>query len=440
MSLTTNHNETNDSQYKHTNATAELIVHLTTSTKASLDDGITRRGSEMLLNPSNLEETTIKDRASLNLSKNIKCFEEKVKTLDACEAEVVPSTHVKTKDDPVSKRGDSVYKTINEKQEHKTEQAKDSTIDTFDAKLVRDNLETKTKGTSASEMTHIKVAKQTNLYAKLDDDKYACKIVGMSTTKMGLVLLADLNNNKLKVFSTTNIPLSAVGIPRGPLSVALVGDTCALVSRHDKNIGVIDISNAKSIKVTDTIKLDYKIMGITACCGNIVVTTLTVPRGVKMLKWNGDEVWSVTMDLQGKQMFEAPENIVSFVVENETVAVSDYRKETLTFISGENGDILKTIDIQGTGPEGITVDNYNNLFVACFDRNEVWYISENGRKFQTVLSGSGWSKKFLDTISRIRSINCRECPHALAYNRFTKEIFVSYNPSDFVDRFTLTRD
>ena len=58
------------------------------------------------------------------------------------------------------------------------------------------------------------------------------------------------------------------------------------------------------MKVTETIKLAHKILGLTTCSGNIVVTTLSEPKCVKMLKLSGEELWSITTDLQGGQMFE----------------------------------------------------------------------------------------------------------------------------------------
>ena len=168
-----------------------------------------------------------------------------------------------------------------------------------------------------------------------------------------------------------------------------------------------------------------------------MITTLDKPKSVKMLNLTGEEVWSVTADLQGRPLFEAPEYAISPGVENELVVVTDYLKETLSFISCKDGTVIKTLDMQGTGPEGIAADNHNNLFVAYFDRNEIACISENGRSFQTVLSGKSWGETLLETFARIRSINCGEDPLALAYNCFTNELLVSYNPSDCVDRFGL---
>ena len=60
------------------------------------------------------------------------------------------------------------------------------------------------------------------------------------------------------------------------------------------------------MKVTETIKQAYKILGLTTCFGNIVATTLGEPKCVKMLKLSGEELWSITTDLQGGQMFESP--------------------------------------------------------------------------------------------------------------------------------------
>lgn len=433
-----NHRETNDRNYKHVNATAELIMHLTDSAEPRLGNIITRNGSEILLDPSSLKNeytTTIK------LSENMECSGLKVNTPYISKGKTqkeqnIDNMNERKMDELDCMADDSVVQAKDEIQKQIADQINEVRV--VDAKGIRNSLEISTKHTSKPNMESISAKRQIKMYSKLDEDKYACKIVGMCTTKKGLVLLADLNNNKLKIFTTTNIPLSCITIPRGPLSVTLMDEVTALVGRQDKNIEVIDIADAKSMKVIETIKLAYKIMGITSSCGNIVVTTLDEPKGVKMLKLNGKEVWSITTDLQGRQMFEAPEYIISYGMENETIVVSDYRKETLSFISGKTGTILKTLAVQGIGPEGIAVDDFNNLFVASFDRNEISCISENDGKIQTVLSWKNWRETLLETFARIRYINCCEGPLALSYNCFTKELFLSYSPSDFVDRFTLT--
>ena len=452
-----NHTETNDSNYKHVNATAELIMHLTNSAEPRVGDGILRKGGEILLNPSSLGDTKNENMSTMMaVSENMKCSDQAVNKLNASVDKVqrnedIYSTHVSERDGLNYKKDDSVVIAEDEMQNH----INDQVDETLEAKSIRNSLVQKTKFAQTTDTTPTNATQQTNLYAKLGDDKYACKIVGMCITKQGLALLADLNNNKLKVFTTTNIPLSYITIPRGPLSVALMDEVTALVGRQDKHIDVIDIADAKqeknidvidvadenlkSMKVTETIKLAYKILGLTTCSGNIVVTTLGEPKCVKMLKLSGEELWSITTDLQGGQMFEAPEYIISYGLEDKTIVVSDYRKETLSFISGKTGTILKTLDMQGTGPEGIAIDSYNNLFVASFDRNEISCISENDGKIQTVLSWKNWRETLLETFARIRSINCKEGPLAVAYNCFTNELFVSYNPSDFVDRFTLTK-
>ena len=58
-------------------------------------------------------------------------------------------------------------------------------------------------------------------------------------------------------------------------------------------------------------------MELATSCGNIVVTTLDEPKYVEMLKLSGEEVWSIMTDLQGRPIFEAPEYIISYGMENE---------------------------------------------------------------------------------------------------------------------------
>lgn len=297
--------ENTNSTYKHANTTAELDMGLATSTKQWVDSEDIRRETDTRLTVSNENG----------------CIDETTQTGLVCKADK-PNKDLRTLDDSNAMSMKGAHK-------HNTEQDKEPPMNEISAKTIKENLQKSTGQDKISVLSHVHVKTSGRpLYAKLEDDEFASKIVGICVTKKGFILLADLNNNKLKIVSPRYAQISAVTIPHGPLSVAELDDNCGLVSRNEKTINVIDISNPEAISITDILNLDYKIMAITACRGNIVVTTLQRKGAgcVKMLKRNGDEIWSVTTDIHGNKMFEAPEYIASIGIEKHSVVVSDYRK------------------------------------------------------------------------------------------------------------------
>lgn len=290
-------------------------------------------------------------------------------------------------------------------------------------------------------ISQIKVKERTTLDTVLKADKHTCKIVGMSITRDGRAILADLNNNKLKMFSNNkNRFLASVDIPLGPFSVAIINDITAVVSAQDKKIHFVEIPSSGDLRIIGTLKLDYKIIGLTSCNSNLVVTTVKEPRGVKMIDWSGKEVWSVALDKQGNKLFEAPEYLTSFGTHRDQVIVSDYRRETLTLIAGKDGDVLKIIDVAGNGPEGLTVDHSGVLYVSYYDKSEVCAFSPDLMQTAVVLSHANWLKRFMQTFSPFPLLNCRDWPVDVAYNNVTGELYVCYdNHSNVIEHYKLSR-
>lgn len=281
------------------------------------------------------------------------------------------------------------------------------------------------------------ITKRSSLQPKFGDDNNASMIVGISITINGSVLLADLNNNKLKAFDYNEKFIDYVVVPHGPFGIAAFDATTAVASSKDKKIHVIDISCLNSIRTLYIIKLDFDVLGLTSFNNMLVVTAMTKPRSVKMLEWNGQEVWSAMKDKQGNHLFEAPEHVTSVGNDVAKVVVSDYRKETLTVISGKDGSILQIIAVAGYGPQGLAFDKLGNLFVACYDRNEVYIFSKDFKIKKKLISSPKYSICDVFAYKPYQpSPFCKDCPFDVAFNNVTCELYVCYDmASGEIDRF-----
>ena len=255
------------------------------------------------------------------------------------------------------------------------------------------------------------------------DDNQPC-VSGLAVTDNGTLLVGDFNNATLKVFSQDNTLLSSVRLSAGCKDVTVTEDDIAVVSTGDKTLHFLDISNPPLSSVQRPMQLGYTVWGITTYKDRLVVTADTTPRSVRMIDINGKEVWSVSKGPDNQQLFDTPRYIVtSKINDTETVIVSDWRKESLTLLNANNGSLLKIVDMKGTGPLGITVDNNGNIFVACYITSEICVWSNDFTKSRTLISGKDLEME----------------PNCIAYRRSADTLYIGYNVfCDYIARLQLS--
>ena len=275
------------------------------------------------------------------------------------------------------------------------------------------------------DISHIVARKMSHMNITSPKDRPILCVSGLAVTDNGTLLVGDFNNDTLKVFSQDNTLLSSVPLSDWCHCVTVTEDDIAVVSTRDKTLHYLDISDPPTSSVQRSVSLGYKVLGITTTHKDkLVVTVDTTPPSVRMIDTNGKEVWSVTKGPDNQQLFDAPEYIVtSKINDTETVIVTDWKKETLTLLNANNGSLLKIVDMKGKCPLGITVDNYGNIFVACYTTREICVWSNDFTKSRTLIS-----RKDLE----------RE-PDCIAYSRSTDTLYISYNRAcDYIDRFQLS--
>ena len=280
---------------------------------------------------------------------------------------------------------------------------------------------TKLTKKDAVDISHIVVKKMSHMDIRSSKDDYPPVVDGLAVTDNGTLLVADVSNGTLKLFSQDTTLLSSVPLSAGFGGVTVTEDDIAVVSTRDKTLHFLDISNPPSPSVQRSVILGYSAWGIATYKDKLVVTPCTTSPSVRMIDRNGKEVWSVTKGPDNQQLFDVPRYIVtSKINDTETVIVSDYVKETLTLLNANNGSLLKIVDMKGKWPRGITVDNDGNIFVACYKTREIYVWSNDFTKSRTLIS-----QKDLDI-----------APDCIAYSSSTDTLYISYNgPYDYIERF-----
>ena len=277
----------------------------------------------------------------------------------------------------------------------------------------------------AVDISHIVARKMSHMNITSPKDNNKPQVTGLAVIDNGTLLVGAYSNRTLKVFSQDNTLLSSVPLSDWCYDVTVTEDDIAVVSTGDQKLHFLDISDPPvSASVQRSISLGYIVMAITSYKDKLVVTAATEPRSVRMIDMYGKEVWSVTKGPDNQQLFVRPLcTVTSKINDTEAVIVSDWGKETLTLLNANNGSLLKIVDMKGKCPNGITVDNDGNIFVACGRTKEICV----------------WSNDFTKSRTLISRKDLKGEPVCIAYSRSTDTLYISYyGVCGYIERFQLS--
>ena len=272
------------------------------------------------------------------------------------------------------------------------------------------------------DISRISVKKLSSLDIRVNQDKETGRAEGSAVTNKGVLLISDWNNKSVKVFSLDNKLLSCLTFSHWTYGISVINDQTAAVSAYDKQLHILNISEPTNISVDRYVSLGYWARGNTHYKGNQMVTKFDEPQCVKMIDLNGKEKWSTSVDHKGQQLFDKPYSVtVSTCNDTSTAVVSDWIKDTLTLIDPNDGHLIKTIDVKGKQPLGLTCDNDGNVYVCYFNTNEICVFSPDFEKSRILLSSSDLGGD----------------PINIVYHGSSDVLYIAYQNNDTVDCFQL---
>ena len=277
---------------------------------------------------------------------------------------------------------------------------------------------------TSADISQIAVTKLPRLNIRTPNDTEKCKVSGMAVTDNGTILISDFQNASLKIF-LQNKWLSSVTLSDFCYHITVMKDNMAILGTFDKKLHFIDISDPSSALIQRTIYLNYWVVGLVTYNENLIVTAYDKLKSVKMIDMNGEELWSVSTGPDDQQLFVNPYAVVMNKMNGiETVIVSDWATEALTVLDVNNGTLLKTIDMKGKAPHGLTVDNKGNTFVCCCKTREICI----------------WSNDFANSMNLNAELEFGHNPADILYNLATGELFVACYQNDEIDRFGVNKN
>ena len=279
-------------------------------------------------------------------------------------------------------------------------------------------------GLQTRPLSQVKATKKCEYKVRIKGDKEHCWITGMAVTKDGRILMADTENNKVKLFSPAMKFLSSVSVPDNPWDIAVISDSeAAATCTTNKSLVLLDISGSQ-LRIKTTTKVPYNIRGITKYNNKLAISSESPTPSVKLIDLTGKVYWSVSSDQQGQSLFSHRCYLTSHDEgRSSTVIVTDYGNHTLTLLNGETGEVITRRQLQWQGPSGVATDTAGNVYV-CYDfTHEV-----------SVLSGDLSEEKIL--LSRQDGLS--DFPQAIIYDDKTHQLLISYWDKDIVDSFKLS--
>ena len=273
-------------------------------------------------------------------------------------------------------------------------------------------------------LSKIKVTMRDTYNINLRGVTSGCLITSMAITNDRRILMADRNNYEVRLHSLDMKFLSSVLVPYRPLDIAVISDREAVVTIGNNSLVILDISG-NQLRIKTTTPLSNNVRGIGRYNDKLVVTSPdSDPPSVKLIDQTDRVYWSKSSDQKGRVLFSEP-LYVSIPGDGRlsAVIVTDWRKQSLTLLNGDTGEIITRRELKGKDPVGVTADSDGNVYVCYYRTSEV-----------AVLSGDLSNEKILLSTRDGLSYN----PLAITYDNNTHQLIISYDDNNKVDRYDLS--
>ncbi|WAR11834.1 hypothetical protein MAR_026014, partial [Mya arenaria] len=254
------------------------------------------------------------------------------------------------------------------------------------------------------------------IFSRDREDVKTCWITGMCVLKDSTIIVADNNNNRIKVIDRRDNVVNSVLLATPPFDISLLNQVEAAFTLPDKKqVQLIRIVGRSDIKYGETLQLDFDCNGITVLKGNIILTSIA-EKCVRLINKKGIVLWTAVTDDLGEPLFEWPWYVTTNE-EVEKVYVSDRRKNTVTTLD-KTGTVLDVRDVSGKGPRGCAVDGVGNMFICHYMTDEIEIISlKFPRDRRTILA----------------KVDAIKHPQSLAYDEHKGLLLLSANNSDYIN-------
>ena len=257
------------------------------------------------------------------------------------------------------------------------------------------------------------------------DPAISCWITGIAITNDGRILVVDRNYGTVKAFYRSMKLQSSLRLYEYIWDITIINNNEAVVGTESgmesKKYFVLDISG-NHLQVIRTHPLPFNVYATCRFNDKLIAVTRDSCQAVKMFDMSGKVYWTLSEDHFGHSLYPICVTTKSNDRE-QSVIVVDQEMNAVLLINGDNGNIKKTVQGIGKSPQGVTIDSDGNVYICLFEDNKI-----------IVLTADLSEQKVLLT----KQDRLRGYPQAIAYDKNTHCLLISYMYCDFLDIFEIS--
>ncbi|XP_052778407.1 transcription intermediary factor 1-alpha-like [Mya arenaria] len=271
----------------------------------------------------------------------------------------------------------------------------------------------------SADLSLAKFSRQPDIQMKTTADTSNCSLTNVTLLPGGMLLLADSDNNSVKLLDTeTSTVVSKVKLPGDPCDLCLLpGDRAAVTLPCELKIQFL--STKCNVSLQDIVEVGEECYGIDFYDDNLIVS-FSYPGKVVMMDMKGKVNKSVDKDSSGKPLFRFPYYLtVTRESHRPSVYMSDTGTSIITMLS-TSLQVLKIFKAAALiNPRGLTAVGDTQLLVCGFGSNNIVLLDTSTGKMTQLLG------KEEGIVS----------PYSAAYYSLNKWMFDTCNENDFVKVF-----
>ena len=231
---------------------------------------------------------------------------------------------------------------------------------------------------------------------RLPEDSHVCGLKGATFLQDGRIILADYDNQSVKLFDSKLYRGDHLRLSSGPWDVAVTGKKeVAVTLPFESKIQFVSIS--ETIKATRAIKMEMDCYGLVCRDQELIVVCndYLIGPAVQVVSLTGRVKQTIDTDRNGSRILSDP-YYLTVTQTGKLIYVADKDRIVCMDRHGNVASVYQDTSLCST--RGIDMDNEGNLYVCGYMSNNVYQITMHGIDFRCLMNKEEvydpWSVKF----------------------------------------------